>query len=114
MAISFQQIIGDCNPGHPTHWLLERAASGKLTHLVSQHEDNPRYFLPDGTPTREGVDYIERLDSLVQIEEAVFAVQAVLVVAANDEHCRVIRTKLAGARCNPAPAYRNCKITCAF
>jgi phage terminase large subunit len=66
-AISFQQIIGDCNPSHPTHWLLERAATGKLVHLVSQHEDNPRYFLPDGTPTKEGVDYIARLDSLTGV-----------------------------------------------
>lgn len=66
-AISFQQIIGDCNPSYPTHWLLERAASGKLQHLVSQHEDNPRYFLPDGTPTKEGVDYIARLDSLTGV-----------------------------------------------
>jgi len=66
-AISFQQIIGDCNPSHPTHWLLERAATGKLQHLVSQHEDNPRYFLPDGTPTQEGKAYIERLDSLTGV-----------------------------------------------
>lgn len=66
-AISYQQIIGDCNPSHPTHWLLERASSGKLQHLVSAHEDNPRYFLPDGTPTQEGVDYIARLDSLTGV-----------------------------------------------
>jgi phage terminase large subunit len=66
-AISFQQIIGDCNPSHPTHWLLERASAGKLKHLVSQHEDNPRYFRPDGTPTTEGVDYIARLDSLTGV-----------------------------------------------
>jgi phage terminase large subunit len=66
-AISFQQLIGDCNPSHPTHWLLERAASGKLQHLVSAHEDNPRYFLDDGTPTAEGVDYIARLDSLTGV-----------------------------------------------
>lgn len=66
-AISFQQLIGDCNPGHPTHWLLERANTGKLKHLVSQHEDNPRYFRPDRTPTKEGVDYIARLDSLTGV-----------------------------------------------
>lgn len=66
-AISFQQLIGDCNPGPPTHWLLERATKGKLVHLVSQHEDNPRYFLADGTPTKEGVDYIARLDSLTGV-----------------------------------------------
>lgn len=66
-AISFQQLIGDCNPGHHTHWLLERANTGKLKHLVSQHEDNPRYFRPDRTPTKEGVDYIARLDSLTGV-----------------------------------------------
>lgn len=66
-TISFQQLIGDCNPGHPTHWLLERAARGQLQHLVSQHEDNPRYFYTDGTPTTEGVDYIARLDSLTGV-----------------------------------------------
>lgn len=66
-AISFQQLIGDCNPGPPEHWLLEREASGKLLHLVSQHEDNPRYFAPDGTATREGADYIARLDSLTGV-----------------------------------------------
>ena len=65
--ISFQQLIGDCNPGPPTHWLLERAAQGKLTHLVSQHEDNPRYFHQDRTPTQEGVAYIARLDSLTGV-----------------------------------------------
>lgn len=66
-AISFQQLIGDCNPGPPTHWLLERAAKGKLVHLISQHEDNPRYFTPAGAPTQEGVDYIARLDSLTGV-----------------------------------------------
>lgn len=66
-AISFQQIIGDCNPSSPNHWLLERAASGKLKHLVSQHEDNPRYFTAGRTPTDEGSAYIERLDSLTGV-----------------------------------------------
>ena len=61
------QLIGDCNPSHPTHWLLERAKSGKLQHLVSAHEDNPRYFHADGTPTTEGVAYIARLDSLTGV-----------------------------------------------
>lgn len=66
-AISFQQLIGDCNPSHPTHWLLERAARGQLQHLVSQHEDNPRYFNTTGEPTQEGVDYIARLDALTGV-----------------------------------------------
>ena len=66
-SISFQQLIGDCNPSHPTHWLLERAKTGKLKHLVSRHEDNPRYYRPDGTPTSEGIAYAQRLDALTGV-----------------------------------------------
>lgn len=37
----YQQIIGDCNPGPPTHWIKVRAMSGRLLMLDSKHEDNP-------------------------------------------------------------------------
>ena len=39
--IPYQQIICDCNPGPPTHWLNKRAASGKMTRLLSRFRDNP-------------------------------------------------------------------------
>lgn len=58
-AISFQQLIADCNPGAPTHFLLERDKAGKLKHLHSRHEDNPRYFNEDGTKTEAGIQYID-------------------------------------------------------
>ena len=35
------QIIGDCNPGHPTHWILDKSRKGALTLLHSKHVDNP-------------------------------------------------------------------------
>lgn len=66
-ALSFQQLLADCNPGHPTHFLLDRAREGKLKHLVSLHEDNPRYFHEDGTLTDEGAEYMKRLDSLTGV-----------------------------------------------
>lgn len=65
--ISFQQIIADCNPSAPTHWLKKRAATGKLTMLESRHEDNPRLFTDDGEITPEGVEYMKKLDALTGV-----------------------------------------------
>lgn len=49
--LPYQQLIADCNPAEPTHWLKERADSGRLRMIECQHEDNPRLFdlLPDGS-----------------------------------------------------------------
>lgn len=66
-VLSFQQLLADCNPDHPNHFLLELARNGKLEHIVSLHEDNPRYFNDDGTPTPEGASYMERLDALTGV-----------------------------------------------
>lgn len=62
-----QQLFGDCNPAEPTHWLLDRKNSGRLTMLESVHEDNPRYFNADGSMTEEGTAYIARLDALTGV-----------------------------------------------
>lgn len=43
-GMSFQQIIADCNPGPPQHWLKKRAESGVLKILYSAHWENPRYY----------------------------------------------------------------------
>jgi Phage terminase large subunit len=40
----YQQLLGDCNPAHPKHWILSRRASGFCTILESRHEDNPVYW----------------------------------------------------------------------
>jgi PBSX family phage terminase large subunit len=37
----YQQLLADCNPDGPTHWLKRRADAGKITLLESRHEDNP-------------------------------------------------------------------------
>jgi PBSX family phage terminase large subunit len=62
--ISFQQLIADCNPQHPEHWLKIRCDTGKTTLLESQHEDNPLLFTPDGEITEKGAAYISKLDAL--------------------------------------------------
>jgi phage terminase large subunit len=68
-AISFQQLIADCNPDHPTHWLKLRCEAGATLMLHSRHEDNPRYFTEDGAKTRAGQDYMARLDALTGVRK---------------------------------------------
>ena len=40
----YAQMIADCNPGSPTHWIRTRAATGRLHLIESRHEDNPVLF----------------------------------------------------------------------
>ncbi len=64
-VMPYQQMIADCNPGPPTHWLLDRARSGALLMLESRHEDNPRLFDPVRRQwTAEGEKYIAVLEKL--------------------------------------------------
>lgn len=62
--VSFQQLLADCNPDAPTHWLRARCDKGLTTELLSRHEDNPVYFNPDGTMTDVGAQYMAKLDRL--------------------------------------------------
>lgn len=51
--VPYQQIILDCNPDAPTHWLNQRMHTGATTRLVCRHTDNPRWYNhdADGNPT---------------------------------------------------------------
>lgn len=40
-VVPYQQLIADCNPAGPTHWLNQRCLKKKTTRLLSRHEDNP-------------------------------------------------------------------------
>lgn len=42
--IPYRQLIMDCNPGAPSHWLNQRMIKGITKRLKSRHEDNPRYW----------------------------------------------------------------------
>lgn len=64
-VMPYQQLIADCNPDAPTHWLWIRAQSGLTVMYHSRHEDNPRLFdQATGAITEEGRVYIDRLDRL--------------------------------------------------
>lgn len=67
---TYQQILGDCNPDAPTHWLKQRAVTGRTVMLESRHEDNPVLFDDTGIATAEGERYLNVLDSLTGVRYA--------------------------------------------
>lgn len=58
-TLHYQQLMGDCNPDAPTHWLLQRAQAGTTLVLESRHEDNPTCTPAD----------IARLDALTGVRK---------------------------------------------
>lgn len=68
-VMPYQQLIGDCNPDGPTHWLNQRANDGKITRLLSRHQDNPRLWDADRQAwTPEGEEYVVlRLENLTGV-----------------------------------------------
>lgn len=65
--VTFQQILADCNPDRPTHWLKLRADLGKVRMLTSLHEDNPVLFDEQGSITPNGAEYMSKLDALTGV-----------------------------------------------
>jgi phage terminase large subunit len=66
-AVSFQQLLADCNPDMPSHWLHQRCVRGTTQMLDCRHEDNPVLYSADGTLTERGKDYISKLDALTGV-----------------------------------------------
>ncbi len=67
-VVPYQQIIGDCNPDAPSHWIKQRAAAGKLKLYETRHEHNPHYWDAEANePTEAGAIYIARLDNLTGV-----------------------------------------------
>lgn len=68
-VVPYQQLMGDCNPDSPYHWLKKRCDRGQTTVLHSRHEDNPLLFNDDGSITEEGAAYIKKLDNLTGVRK---------------------------------------------
>jgi hypothetical protein len=69
-TLDYEQIVVDCNPQGPTHWINQRANGAEMTRLLSRHEDNPRYFTVGGEMTADGHRYIEgKLDALTGVRK---------------------------------------------
>lgn len=66
--ISFQQLIADCNPNAPHHWLKQRSDRGTTQMIYCRHEDNPRlYDAATATWTTEGGAYMSVLGKLTGV-----------------------------------------------
>lgn len=63
-VIPFQQVIADCNPATPTHWLKARADRGTTQMHNSYHTDNPALFTDEGVMTASGEQYLAKLNQL--------------------------------------------------
>ena len=63
----YPQVIGDCNPGPPTHWILNRKS---LKLFEQRHEHNPRlYDQATGIITEQGKRTMAVLDSLTGLRK---------------------------------------------
>lgn len=63
----YAQMIADCNPGHPTHWILSRPT---LKVIESRHEDNPVLFnQKTGQITEQGKRSLAVLDALTGVRK---------------------------------------------
>ena len=64
-TMPYRQMLGDCNPGPPTHWIKQKEAEGWLRLIPSNHTENPVLFdreKQEWTPF--GADYIANLDQM--------------------------------------------------
>ena len=57
----YSQVLADCNPSHPQHWILFRKP---LKRLESRHEDNPALFDESGNETPQGTITMATLNAL--------------------------------------------------
>lgn len=66
-VVSFQQLLADCNPEGPDHWLKKRCDEGKTVMLYAKHTDNPKLFDDAGQPTEKGAAYLATLSALTGV-----------------------------------------------
>lgn len=94
-AVSFQQLLADCNPERETHWLKRRCDDGACVMLHSRHKDNPRLFRDDGAMTDAGAEYMATLDALtgvrrLRLRDGIWASAEGIVYERWDEAAHII------------------------
>lgn len=68
-VIPYQQLIFDCNPQMPSHWIKQRAKRD-LRLIPSRHEDNPELWdRAQGCWTARGEQYLAVLDALTGVRK---------------------------------------------
>lgn len=64
----YTQVLGDCNPSHPGHWILKRHSEGKLKLIQQMHEYNPTlYDQETGEITAQGIITMDTLNNLTGV-----------------------------------------------
>ena len=59
------QMLGDCNPDVPDHWIIEGDTANSLTYIKTEHTDNPLIYDPEtGNQTEYGKSYLAGLQRL--------------------------------------------------
>lgn len=67
----YQQLLADCNPDKPTHWIKKRCDIGLTKLLKSFHRDNPRLFNQKTNEwTPEGLQYMAKLERLTGVRRS--------------------------------------------
>ena len=84
-VMPYQQLIADCNPAAPSHWLNQRCVRGLMTRLLSRHEDNP-------TVTAEYLSTLARLTGArgLRLWKGLWAAQEGMVYADYDPAIHLI------------------------
>lgn len=66
-VVPYQQVMGDCNPSAPSHWIKRKIdkSEGAMRVINSKHTDNPVLFDPEtGLITPKGEMYMQKLKDL--------------------------------------------------
>jgi len=96
--VAFQQLLADCNPEGPDHWLKKRCDEGRTTMLYGRHTDNPKLFDGQGEPTVAGRSYLETLQALsgvrrLRLEGGVWAAAEGLIYEGWDPAVHILDKK---------------------
>lgn len=63
--VPYQQLVFDCNPGAPSHWIKKMEADGWLRLINSSHKDNPVLWDAEvGEWTEFGAQYLGELERM--------------------------------------------------
>lgn len=68
-VVPYQQVVGDCNPSAPSHWIKRKVDKQEGIKLIaSRHTDNPvLYDQETGLITPKGEMYMEKLKKLTGV-----------------------------------------------
>lgn len=116
--MSYQQILGDCNPDSPSHWLYRRShlpdqppgPKQKTVRFESRHQDNPSlYNAKTQSFTEDGKHYMAKLDALtgprrLRLRDGVWAQSEGVIYPEYDPRIHVISSnQLPGGAPYPPP-----------